>query len=148
MKMRNIYMALFCLLIFAFVNVSAQTDALKSENMTGQKMVYEYDSFAVDIVISSDTTLYWKLRDTGEEANEKTVTVHLDDYKTLTSWLEDDGELVTVYSDFRKSKTSAVMYKPDGRIVPVSGVIRLNNTNKNSKAVFYHDDLNLAELLK
>ena len=148
MKQGNIYTALFCFLLFAFVSVTAQTGVLKSENMTGKKMFYDYGSFAVDIIISSDTTLYWKMRDTGKESNEKTVTIHLDDYTTLTSWLEDDGEFVTMYSDFRKGKTSAVIYKEDGKITPVSGSIKLKKDLKNSKAVYYHDDLDLEELLK
>ncbi|MEO8399913.1 MAG: hypothetical protein ABI550_08895 [Ignavibacteriaceae bacterium] len=88
-------------------------------------MIYDFDIFSVDLIIDSDSTLYWKDRKTGQEESENTKTIHTDKYKTLVSWLETNKTFVTMFSDFQKGKAYAFLYWDDGRIMPVTGSIKM-----------------------
>jgi hypothetical protein len=57
--------------------------------------------------------------------NKNTKTIHLDNHRSLVSWLEDDNAYVTMYADFQEGQTSAFLYKDDGSITPVSGSIKM-----------------------
>ena len=98
---------------------------LTSQEIIGKEMIFEYDLFTVDLVISSDTTLYWRDMKTSNDANERSKTIHINEHTSLVSWLEADSTFVTMYADFLKGETSAFLYRNDGRIVPITGSIML-----------------------
>jgi len=100
-------------------------DDLKTLDIIGKQMTYQYDLFTVHIVISSDSTLHWKDHNKVEWVDEKSKTIHIDDYRMLTSWLESGNKFVTMFSDFRKGEASAFIYQDDGRITPISGSIKI-----------------------
>jgi len=100
-------------------------DDLKTLDIIGKEMTYEYDLFTVHLVISSDSTLHWKDVNNAAWVDEKSKTIHIDDYRMLTSWLESGNTFVTMFSDFRKGEASAFLYKDDGGIIPLSGSIKI-----------------------
>jgi hypothetical protein len=100
-------------------------DDLKTLDIIGKEMTYEYDLYTVHLVISSDSTLHWKDVDTAAWVDEKSKTIHIDDYRMLTSWFESGNTFVTMFSDFRKGEASAFLYKDDGGIIPLSGSIKI-----------------------
>ncbi len=113
----------------SFLNLFAQTETplnLTSREIIGKEMVYEFNIFSVDLIISSDSTLSWRdlKNNKNNYENEKTKTIHLNDYSTLVSWVEADSTFVTMYSDFRKGESSAFLYTKTGRTIPVIGTIK------------------------
>jgi hypothetical protein len=100
-------------------------DELKTLDIIGKEMTYEYDLFTVHLVIRSDSTLQWKDINNAAWVDEKSKTIHIDDYRMLTSWRESGNTLVTMFSDFRKGEASAFLYKDDGGIIPLSGSIKI-----------------------
>lgn len=98
---------------------------LKTNDIIGKEMTYEYGTRNVDLVITSDSTIYWKDNKTGKNANQKTKTIHIDKNTMLVSWLEDDNTFVSMLSDFYNGKASAFLYKEDGNITPLTGSIKM-----------------------
>lgn len=80
-------------------------------NMTTEKIYdkeFEYDFkdyMKIDLTFSSDTELYWIERTSGNDANEKINTIHINEHTTLTGWIEHDKTIVYLYSDFATGKT-------------------------------------------
>jgi hypothetical protein len=98
---------------------------LKSQEIIGKRMTYEYGIYNVDLVITSDSTLYLKDNKTGKDANQKTTTIHIDENTMLVSWLEDDNTFITMLSDFHNGKASAFLYKENGNVTPIRGSIKM-----------------------
>lgn len=98
---------------------------LKTNDIIGKEMIYEYDNFNVHLVITSDSTLYLKNNKTGQDANEKMSTIHIDENTMLASFVDTENNLVTMLSDFENGKASAFLYKDDGSVTSVSGSIKM-----------------------
>jgi hypothetical protein len=98
---------------------------LKTKDIIGKEMVYKYGNFDIQLVITSDSTLSLKNNQTGQEANEKMSTIHINKNTMLASFVDTENNLVTMLSDFENGKTSAFLYKDDGSVTSVSGSIKL-----------------------
>lgn len=98
---------------------------LKTDDIIGKEMIYEYGNFEVNLVITSDSTLYLKNNKTGQDANEKMSTIHIDENTMLASFVDTENNLVTMLSDFENGKASVFLYKDDGSVTSVSGSIKM-----------------------
>lgn len=98
---------------------------LNTLGIIGKEIAYEYDLFTVHMIISSDSTLHLQNTAEGTWVNTKSKTIHLDDYRMLTPWVESDNTIVTLFSNFRKGEASAFLFKDDGVITPLSGSIKI-----------------------
>jgi len=98
---------------------------LTTNDIIGKEIIYEYDNYKLHLVITSDSTLYMKNKNTGTEANEKMATIHIDEKTILASFVDADNNLVTMLSDFDSGKASAFLYKDDGSVSSVSGSIKI-----------------------
>lgn len=98
---------------------------LTTNDIIGKEMIYKYGNFDVHLVITSDSTLYLKNDKTGQDANEKMSTIHIDENTILASFIDSDNNLVTMFSDFDNGKASAFLYKKDGSVLSVSGSIKM-----------------------
>lgn len=98
---------------------------LKINDVIGKEMIYKYGHFDVHLVITSDSTLYIKNTKTGQTANEKMSTIHIDENIMLASFVDTENNLVTMLSDFDNGKASAFLYKDDGSVIPLSGSIKM-----------------------
>jgi hypothetical protein len=98
---------------------------LKTNDIIGKELIYEYGSFNVNLIITSDSTLYMKNNKTGQDANEKMSTIHIDENTMLASFIDTNNNLVTMLSDFENGKASAFLYNNDGSVTSVSGSIKM-----------------------
>lgn len=98
---------------------------LKTKDIIGKEMIYKYENFDLHLVITSDSTLYLKNNKTGNDANEKMSSIHINENTMLASFLDTENNLVTMLSDFDNGKASAFLYRDDGSITSVSGSIKL-----------------------
>jgi len=98
---------------------------LTTNDILGKVMIYKYGNFDVHLVMTSDSTLYLKNNKTGQDANEKMSTIHIDENTMLASFVDTDNNLVTMHSDFDNGKASAFLYKDDGSVTSVCGFIKL-----------------------
>ena len=98
---------------------------LKTKDIIGKEMIYKYGNFDIQLVITSDSTLYFKNNQTGNDANEKISTIQIDKHTMLASFVDTENNLITMFSDFEYGKTSAFLYKEDGSVISVSGSIKL-----------------------
>ena len=98
---------------------------LKTHDIIGKEPVYQYGNFDVHLAITSDSTLYLKNNKTGQDANEKMSTIHIDKNTMLASFVDTENNLVTMLSDFENGKASAFLYKDDGSVTSISGSIKI-----------------------
>lgn len=98
---------------------------LKTKDIIGKEMIYKYGNFDIQLVITSDSTLYVKNNQTGNDANEKMSTIQIDKHTMLASFVDTENNLITMFSDFEYGKISAFLYKEDGSVISVSGSIKL-----------------------
>jgi len=120
-KMKKIFIVV---LLLTSVSASSQVSS-STKDIIGKELTYNFSGFIIDLTFKSDTTLYWKVRRTGRDANEKTTTFHINDHTILTGWLESDKTYVSLYSDFLKGETYGYQFRADGRINPLEGTIEL-----------------------
>lgn len=105
--------------------LSQQKLNLSTKKIIGQEMVFEFDLFTVELVINSNFTVVTRGTNSEDVANEKIKTIHLDNHRSLVSWLEADNTYVTMYADFQKGQSWAFLYQDDGNVTPISGSIRM-----------------------
>jgi len=98
---------------------------LKTNDIIGKEMIYKYGHFDVHIIMTSDSTVYLKNNKTGQDANQKMSTIHIDENTMLASFVDTENNLVTMLSDFENGEASAFLYKDDGSVTTVSGSIIL-----------------------
>ncbi len=91
-----------------------------------RRLAYEFEDYVtIDLTFSSDSELYWKERVSGADANETISTIHVDESTTLTGWVEHDGIIVSLWSDFAAGTTYGFQYFTDGSIRKLIGTIRV-----------------------
>lgn len=105
--------------------LSQQKLNLSTKKIIGQEMIFEFDLFTVELVINSSFTIVNQGTNNEGVAIKKTKTIHLDNHRSLISWLEADKTYVTMYADFQEGKTSAFLYRDNGSVTPISGSIKL-----------------------
>jgi hypothetical protein len=97
---------------------------LLTSDIYNRTLAYEFEDYVtIDLTFSSDTTLYWKVRNSEVDANENIKTIHLNEFTTLTGWVEDDETVVSLYSDFKIGQTYGYQYFKNGRIKELNGSI-------------------------
>lgn len=106
-------------------NLTQQKLNLSTKKIIGQEMIFEFDLFAVELVINSNFTIVNRGTGSEEVANENVKTIHLDNHRSLVSWLEADNTYVTMYADFQEGNTSAFIYSDNGGVSSVSGLIKV-----------------------
>jgi len=82
------------------------------------------DYMVVDAIFRSETVLYWKKRGSPAGATEDIHTIHLNEHTMLTGWVEGDGTICSLYSDFAEGEMFGFNYFQDGRIQKLTGTIR------------------------
>jgi len=98
---------------------------LAAKDIINKELIYSFTGGNIFIVISSDSTLFWRDNSKPKEANEKSKTIHIDDHTIMTSWYESDKTFVTLVSDFGKLKVSGMVCRVDGKFYPIEGSIKL-----------------------
>lgn len=116
MKNRFLYIALLAPL-FVFGQKLQVKDILKKE------LVYQFEGGAIMMIISTDSTLYWKNGSKGTSAHEKSKTIHVNEHAVMTAWYESDKTFVSLLSDFETLKVSGMVCRADGKFYPVKGTI-------------------------
>ena len=133
---------LFVLLMFAFLSCQdkgAKTDAAEQEptqevknevlrftDIIGDTLRYNVGEPVFDIVISSDTTLYWKSLNPkyGTEAHEKIVVIPISEHENMVSYVENDGKGPGVcwYNDFERGIATVSVFVGEG-MMTFSGTV-------------------------
>src|SRR6056297_2656204 len=89
-----------------------------------RELAYEFEDYVtIDLTFGSDAELYWKERASGADANETISTIHVDDSTTLTGWVEHDGIIVSLWSDFAAGRTYGFQCFTDGSVRQLVGTI-------------------------
>jgi hypothetical protein len=87
-------------------------EALKFADFIGDTLRYDVGEPVFDIVITSDTTLYWKSLNPkyGTEAYEKIVVLHISDHENMISYIEEGNIGVCWYNDFDRQITTVSVF--------------------------------------
>lgn len=113
------------LAILLFPIASSGQSGFTTNDIKNKQLNYDFTGGTIQIIIRSDTTLFWRDESKPKEANEKTKTIHIDDHTVITSWYESDKTFVTLVSDFDKLKVSGMVCRADGKFYPIEGFIRV-----------------------
>lgn len=99
---------------------------MTAAEVMNRELAYEFEDYVtIDLTFGSDTELYWKERASGADANETISTIHVDESTTLTGWVEHDGIIVSLWSDFAAGRTYGFQYFTDGSVRKLIGTISL-----------------------
>ncbi len=116
--------SLFFLLTVISVNSFGQ-NKMTTKQAYNNELAYQFkDYVTINLIFSSDSTLYWKEQKSGTDANEKITTIHLNDHTTLTGWVEKDKTIVSLFSDFATGDTYGFQYFSSGKIRKLIGTIK------------------------
>jgi len=101
-------------------------EALKFTDIIGDTLRYNVGEPVFDIVISSDTTLYWKSLNPkyGKEDHEKIVVIPISEHENMVSYVENDGKGPGVcwYNDFERRITTVSVFVGEG-MMTFSGTV-------------------------
>ena len=102
-------------------------EILKFTDIIGDTLRYDVGEPVFDIVISSDTTLYWKSLNPkyGTEDHEKIVVIPISEHENMISYLENDGKGPGVcwYNDFARGITTVSVFVGEG-MMTFSGTVK------------------------
>lgn len=102
-------------------------EVLKFSDIIGDTLRYEVGEPVFDIVISSDTTLYWKSLNPkfGTEAHEKIVIIPISGHENMVSYVENEGggPGVCWYNDFERGITTVTVFVGKG-MMTFSGTVK------------------------
>lgn len=99
---------------------------MTTAEVMNHEWAYEFQDYVtIDLTFGSDTELYWRERASGADANETISTIHVDESTTLTGWVEHDGIIVSLWSDFAAGRTYRFQYFTDGSVRTLLGTITL-----------------------
>ena len=96
-----------------------------TNDIINKELIYNFTGGNIFMIISSDSTLFWRDDSKPKEAHEKTKIIHINEYTIMTSWYESDKTFVTLLSDFSKLKVSGMVCRSDGKFYPIEGGIQL-----------------------
>lgn len=104
-----------------------ELEVLKFTDIIGDTLRYDVGEPVFDIVISSDTTLYWKSLNPkfGTEAHEKIVIIPISEHENMVSYVENEGEGPGVcwYNDFEREITTVTVFVGKG-MMTFSGTVK------------------------
>ena len=102
-------------------------EVLKFADIIGDTLRYDVGAPVFDIVISSDTTLYWKSLNPkyGTEDHEKIVVIPISEHENMVSYVENDGKGPGVcwYNDFERGITTVSVFVGEG-MMTFSGTVK------------------------
>lgn len=102
-------------------------EVLKFTDIIGDTLRYDVGEPVFDIVISSDTTLYWKSLNPkfGTEAQEKIVVIPVSEHENMVSYVENEGggPGVCWYNDFERGITTVTVFVGEG-MMTFSGTVK------------------------
>ena len=102
-------------------------EILKFTDIIGDTLRYDVGEPVFDIVISSDTTLYWKSLNPkyGTEDHEKIVVIPISEHENMVSYVENDGKGPGVcwYNDFARGITTVSVFVGEG-MMTFSGTVK------------------------
>ena len=102
-------------------------EVLKFSDILGDTLRYKVGEPVFDIVISSDTTLYWKSLNPkfGTEAHEKIVVIPISEHENMVSYVENEGggPGVCWYNDFERGITTVTVFVGKG-MMTFSGTVK------------------------
>ncbi|MES2848265.1 MAG: hypothetical protein V4685_04380 [Bacteroidota bacterium] len=113
------------LLLLSLTTVSQSKFTTK--DIINKELIYSFTGGDILIIISSDSTLFWRDNSKPKEAHEKTKTIHINEHTVMTSWYEADKTFVTLLSDWDKLKVSGMVCRADGKFYPIEGTIKQKN---------------------
>lgn len=99
----------------------------KYQDIVGKEMIVNFENFSIELIINSDSTLFWKDKNSINHYKENTKTIYIDEYSTFVSWLGSNKKFLSMYSDFKNGRIAAFLRTDNGKIKPVNGAIKLNN---------------------
>ena len=106
-------------------------EVLNFSDILGDTLRYEVGEPVFDIVISSDTTLYWKSLNPkfGTEAHEKIVVIPVSEHENMVSYVENEGggPGVCWYNDFERGITTVTVFVGKG-MMTFSGTVKRKHT--------------------
>jgi hypothetical protein len=83
--------------------------SLTTQQVMGRTLICDFGSMVYDVIISSDTTFYWKDHRTGKEEHDRLRKVDIDDHSALLGWDENDSTFVSMFID-TQAGTAHVIY--------------------------------------
>lgn len=99
---------------------------MTTSEVMNRELAYDFEDYVtIDLTFGSDTELYWKERVSGADAHETISTIHVDESTTLTGWVEHDGIIVSLWSDFAAGRTYGLQYFTDGSVRKLIGTITM-----------------------
>lgn len=98
---------------------------LKFSDIIGDTLRYDVGEPVFDIVISSDTTLYWKSLNPkyGTEDYEDIVVIPISEHENMISYIEKTGPRVCWYNDFERGITTVSVFVGEG-MMTFSGTVK------------------------
>jgi len=106
-------------------NIVETTKKRTFKDIIGDTLYYEVGDAIFDIVISSDTTLYWKSHNPkyGKEAYEKITVLPINESENMVSYVEKGDIGVCWYNDFHNEiATVSVFVGPN--LMTFSGTVK------------------------
>lgn len=113
------------MILFCSTGLLSAQEKLTSRDILNREMIYSFTGGDIRMLISSDTTIFWRDDSKPREAHEKAATIHVNPHTILTSWYESDKTFVTLLSDFAEMKVSGMIGRPDGKVYGIKGTIKL-----------------------
>lgn len=106
------------------VSLSGAKEILKFTDIIGDTLRYDVGEPVFDIVISSDTTLYWKSLNPkyGTEDHEDIVVIPISEHENMISYIEKTGPGVCWYNDFERGITTVSVFVGEG-MMTFSGTV-------------------------
>ena len=111
------------------LNETPQTtnqEVIKFADIIGDTLRYDVGEPVFDIVISSDTTLYWKSLNPkyGTEDNEEIVVIPISEHENMISYIEKTGPGVCWYNDFERGITTVSVFVGEDVMLTFSGTVK------------------------
>lgn len=102
-----------------------EKEVLKFSDIIGDTLRYDVGEPVFDIVISSDTTLYWKSLNPkyGTEDHEDIVVIPISEHENMISYIEKTGPGVCWYNDFERGITTVSVFVGEG-MMTFSGTVK------------------------
>ena len=121
------------LLLFLFIWTSStgygQQNIIFSPQLTfkdviGDTLRYDFGDPVFDVVITSDTTLYWRSLNPryGTAAREKITVMPIGAHETMISYRQKDRSAVCWYNDFEKEVATLFVFQGD-RLLAFKGTV-------------------------
>ena len=101
-----------------------EKEVLKFTDIIGDTLRYDVGEPVFDIVILSDTTLYWKSLNPkyGTEDHEDIVVIPISEHENMISYIEKTGPGVCWYNDFERGITTVSVFVGEG-MMTFSGTV-------------------------